>query len=632
MPLLLAGVAALAALLLYWPTLDLPLLYDDLLHIRITGGLDFGSVWLPTEAFGFYRPLTFLPLLIIERLFAGYPAGLLHGLNVCQHALNAALLVLLVWRMRRSVWWAISAGLLFAFFPFSYQAVTVYGHNVHPTTTGILLLGLHTYLSAHTGRKFWWLPTALLFGLGLLSHESAILFGPFAFLVQWTHDEKCPIQRHRPVTAYLRAPWFLFSLGGLLYLIGYQFLPLSRAPQADTGGGVWSAKGLYIFQTLAYPLMWVARYLPPAAGNWIIIGGIAIVAGLSAWSARVASRRPGLVLGLGWWGLASLLIALPLSATYLLHGPRLLYLGSVGLALLWPLLLVPFKRFSSLVPALLLVLILVQNGLFVRQKLQEYATLTGPVDMVQEMLAESPAGEGVLLVNLPQWLAPARNTYPAGVEIVSMLGDYLFVEELLAYNLGVDRPVKAIRLPENLADPDDYRFGIHEQAEPAELQSDWAPAGQHVFLVQYAPNGPQTTYTGQLRPGAPTATPLASFESYTLLAANAEQCANSTQVSLTWTGNDRHITPTTSVFVQLLAADGTLLAQADGPPLGLRPDLFPLSGRIITEQRTLPAAGTTVLVGVYDFVTGERETGREASGAPLSDNAQSVPITPGTDC
>ena len=69
-------VAGLLAVILYWSTLGLPLIYDDLLHIRITGGLDLLSVWLPTQAFGFYRPLTFLPLLIIESLLGGFPPGL----------------------------------------------------------------------------------------------------------------------------------------------------------------------------------------------------------------------------------------------------------------------------------------------------------------------------------------------------------------------------------------------------------------------------------------------------------------------------------------------------------------------------------------------------------------------------
>ena len=84
---------------LYWRTLQLPLIYDTLLHIRIAGGLNLGSVWLPTEAFGFYRPMTFFPMLVIKQLFHRYPAWLLHGNNVLQHVVNAGLLAWLSWRL-----------------------------------------------------------------------------------------------------------------------------------------------------------------------------------------------------------------------------------------------------------------------------------------------------------------------------------------------------------------------------------------------------------------------------------------------------------------------------------------------------------------------------------------------------
>ncbi len=186
--------AVILSLWLYWPTLSFPLIYDTLLHIRIAGNLNFGNVWIPTAAFGFYRPLTFFPMLIVESLFGYYPTGLMHGLNVAQHGLNVALLVWLSWRLWHNGRFAVTTGLIFALFPFSYQAIAVYGHNVHPTTAGLLLAGLHTYLTAIRGngkrpfsskRPFIWIITLLFFLLSLLSHESAILFGGFAALLHW---------------------------------------------------------------------------------------------------------------------------------------------------------------------------------------------------------------------------------------------------------------------------------------------------------------------------------------------------------------------------------------------------------------------------------------------------------------
>ena len=203
-----AGVVllpAVLALVLYEPVLRLPLIYDTLLHIRITGELDWRTVWLPTPSFGFYRPLTFVPLLLIKDLLGGYPVWLLQGMNWLQHGVNVALLGWLVSRLWPDrPWRTLFTGLLFALFPFSYQAVAVYGHNVHPATTGLLLVGLHLYLREvrRNSRELApspprplapspllrWLPTTLVFGLALLSHESALLFGVLAALVEGAVD------------------------------------------------------------------------------------------------------------------------------------------------------------------------------------------------------------------------------------------------------------------------------------------------------------------------------------------------------------------------------------------------------------------------------------------------------------
>lgn len=89
---------------------------------------------------------------------------------------------------------------------------------------------------------------------------------------------------------------------------------------------------------------------------------------------------------------------------------------------------------------------------------------------------------------------------------------------------------------------------------------------------------------------------------------------------------------TLSLFVQVLGGDGQLVAQADGPPLGLRPDLLPLPpGWEMVDVRRLAPAGVpplTLAVGVYDFATGERLPGRDALGQPLAENALLVPVVP----
>jgi len=153
----------------------------------------------------------------------------------------------------------------------------------------------------------------------------------------------------------------------------------------------------------------------------------------------------------------------PLPASYLLHGPRLLYLGAVGLAWIWAALLLPPGRRSRVegtFGVIALVLTLVLGGFMVRNRLSAYAHLGDPVHVASEVLAGRPPEEGLLLVNLPQWVAPRQGVYPLGVELAAVLGDYLFVEELVALNLDQDRPVKAWVAPDLLVERN-YTYALH---------------------------------------------------------------------------------------------------------------------------------------------------------------------------
>jgi len=637
---LLIAVLGFSAAILYWPTIHLPLLYDDLLHIRITKGLNWSSVWLPTDAFGFYRPLTFVPLLAIDQLLGRYPAELLHGINVFQHVANVILISTLSWRLWHKFHWVAATGLLLAFYPFSYQAIAVYGHNVHPATAGILILGLHTYLSAlrSTRRQaLWWLATAIFFLLGLMSHESAILFGAFAALIDWNEAGHLPSLKPenlgQSVRKALNRPWFIFLIFGFLYFIVYQFLPLSRAPQASFAGGDLWFKALYVIQAAAYPIARLAGFFSEGidAAVGIVLVGLSVLLGLTWWSAKKQTNRLPLLTGWAWWGLSALVVALPLETSYLLHGPRLLYLGSVGLAILWPVLLDPVFLWPKAGPwiwAALLAFILVTSGLFVRDRLAAYVQLTSPVEVVRSTMDGKAEEEGILLINLPDWLAPQQNTYPIGVEFVAMLGNYLFAEELMTQNLGVDRPVQSLEVPDLLTEQA-YSYDIHEQGTKPLVDGDWSPGGSHVFIVSYDESGPQTRYAGQLTNQEGQADPIATFGPYDLLAGDASYCEASVKLITIWYAAVVP-EPTTSIFAQLLDGDGRLIAQADGPPLGLRPDLIDLpQGWVIVDQRTLLADDVTpesVLLGAYDYVSGGRYPAIDDDGQALPDHALRIEI------
>ena len=630
--------AVFISLWLYWPTMQLPLIYDTLLHIRITGTLDWVSVWLPVKEFGFYRPLTFFPMLVIKELFGYYPSRLLHGLNVFQHAANAGLLVWLSRRLGQNGRFALAAGLLFALFPFSYQAIAVYGHNVHPTTVGLILLGLHSYLTAFqakTKRPFWWTLTGIWFVFSLLSHESAVLFGGFAALAQWNLEKKLP--RITPAALQPRkSPWLVFLALGVVYLVGYQFLPITRSPDAgNLTLNSLNLRVLYLLQAVVYPLAWLAKKLPIDNAPLIVWGGTAVIALCAFICLRHSNKRLPLLLGAGWWMAAYTLIGIPLSTSYLLHGPRLLYVGSVGVALFWATLLeslIPESPANSLVKQLAwlggLLFILTSSGFFIRDRLQAYRQLTSPVNTIKNTMANFPQDATILALNLPEFLDPPQTSYPVGIEFVSMLGGYLFVEELMDANLKPAHPSAALVVPEQLTQTA-YNFAVHDQQSWDDV--DFSLPQQHVFLTTYAEDGLHTVHTGWLARETAVSPPIADFTQYKLLAATAGTCADQTEIRLTWTPTNETLLPTTTIFVQVFDASGALIGQEDGPPLSIRADLLPADPYLtITDLRQLNTNGqtpTTAIIGVYNYLNGARFAAADSREMPLPDNAWRIQIT-----
>jgi hypothetical protein len=356
---------------------------------------------------------------------------------------------------------------------------------------------------------------------------------------------------------------------------------------------------------------------------------------LTGWAAIRKENRPSLLLGWTWWALASLLIGLNLPTYYIEHGARLVYLGGVGIILVWVILLdrlFSLPRIGWVLWSAVLIFIFFSSAGFVRGRLAAFTTIAEPLVVIEQVMADKPQDEGILLVNLPAWMSPTRNTYATGVEYVTLMGGHLFAEELMEENLVRQHPVLAVAIPERLSDPG-YPYGIHDQANLEVVPADWAAAGSHIFITAYTESGLVTTYTGRLSPAEQTAAPLASFNSYILTEASAVSCNNTITIQLTWQPDPTNppTSPNLSIFVQALDESGQLTAQADGPPLGLRPDRLslPLDWQI-TDRRTLPLTQSPpqqLLIGVYDSMTGERYTAVDNQNQPLPDNALSLPIT-----
>ena len=621
-----ALVGTIVAVVLYWPALSLPLMFDDLLHIRLADAVDFRTVWLPSMRFGFYRPFVFLPFLVMDAIFGRFPTTLLHALNLIQHALNCFLLAWLVWRLWQSSARALAAGIFLATYPFAYQAVAMYGNNIYPTSAGLLLALLHLFLTViRGGNRRWLVATSVLFAIGLLSHETVVLFGPLGFLL-------AIVERRQSLAESLRNRLALgFTAVGALYIFVYQFLPIGGGPSGDLGTTALLPKLLYLLQTMAYPVAWFAS-LTTAVSESAVWIGFGLIGTLSLWAVQ-RGRWRGVLFGWGWWLLACAVIGVNLPTYYILHGARLVYLSGVGAALIWAIVLGELweqGRFGRIFTIATLLFVTFIGWQFVRDRLYAFHDIAAPVHAVEQVAADIPAEEGILLVNLPAWTAPIPETFPIGVEYVTLMGFHLFAEELIVHNVGGNRPVLAVDAPDLLSNPP-YAYGIHDQAQVDLIAADWNPSGSHVFITRYLESGIETSYAGAFLPHN-GADPAATLGGYALGSATAHDCDGSIAVELAWDVVDSaEISPAASLFVQLLNADGVLIAQSDGAPLGLNPASYqlPADWQIIDRRTLTPenGVGATLLIGSYDFTTGERFLATDAQDQPLPDNAFSLSVT-----
>lgn len=613
------------AVFLFGRTLSFPLMYDTLLHTQLADGQTVWSVFLPNEQFGFYRPLVFLPIVLVQNMFDQYPAGLFHGLNVVTHALNVVLLACLVWRLTQDQWESLAAGLLFASFPFAYQALAIYGNNPYLTSTFFILLGLNAAMLTHhppttthqqPTTDNYLLITAFL--LGVLVHETAVLLLPLVLFVWWMQTPSL-----ENIWPTLKRFWPLIAVGAI-YLAIYPFLPRGGGPQLDFGGNALGPKILLFLQTAAWPL--VLSLFQMMSGRFAILLGFGLLAVWAAWQ----YRSKLLWLGGIWFLLASVLIGVTLPTYYIQDGARLLYPGGAGVALIWTALCFSFLKDGAgqkTTAALLVIGLVGMGSWFNWRMISLYEMGSRPIAAIGEALNQERGNDDLVLVNLPQWTAWPKSVFPAGTEFAPVMGSHLFALELVRANYGVTPEITVLDVPEALAEAP-YNYGVYRlgavgKFEPRQDQS------VQIVSTAYEASGPVGRWAGSI--GAQTAELAWSADS--LRFGNQTACAlpNGSILFESEIWAEQPLGDTKSLFVQALSAEGLLVAQNDGPPLSISPQRLKVpSGLQLLDRRVLVPEGeaAVVLSGVYDFMSGEREQALLADGESLADNGFRTAVQP----
>ncbi len=375
----------------YWSILDTPFLYDDYKHITEASN---STLQTALSAFGpekhkpglAFRPFGFF-IYWLNFLWAGVHPRNWHFSSVVLHAASCLLLFAFCRHLRMTWIGSLSAALLFALNASSAEAVSWIDARFDPMTTGLVLGSLLCFCRfVESGRRVWILLALAIGTCAMFSKESAFclpllaaclwFFWP-SFRAEDTRDTRdgrderderrrlwtgCCWFAGLAVMLFAYRWWALGGIGGYRSSPGQtditQFHPLHTL----------NALVLRDWAILFFPLNWSA---PPGLLLRIFLISIPIALAACAWWARIPRRA---FLGCIAFTLAA---ALPVQHLLLidtdLSGTRIVYLLSVGWAILWGHLFsaIPRTRWRALAIAWMVAL----QALMLHHNLAEWTTV-----------------------------------------------------------------------------------------------------------------------------------------------------------------------------------------------------------------------------------------------------------------
>jgi len=633
-------IVALAAAWLYHRALTFAFFNDDPTgHFAWMEGRTIRQFFTSSAEYGYYRPVVFTILRIMERLFgnAHFPHSPVadHALLVMLHVVNGVMVWLLAYRLsRRSFAFAWIAGLVFVAMPFSFEAVAYVASLTHPLHVFWVLLAL---LLFDHGRELAVRNSLVLSGLvmilALLTHENGLFIFPAMIGLDFVRRPSIDWQ------ARARSLW-PFTLPPLLFLLLWLAIPKNSQQGLNQLGDI-GRNLLPFLQSLVFPVLPLLNL--DAGDTWVLVLITVIIVaalGLIAWRLG-ALRLWGFALG--WVFVAALPAALFLSPAYVYGSPRLSYLPAVGVAFLWAIpglmsqknaavnftdfpsgssadksarskfIHVSRARFFAIALVGIYSAALVHPAQpFIHCQLDFYDETSRIARQMAAAATTVPDDQAIVFVNLPFFFSSTAsrpegcpNPYPWTPTGGILLPPYAQARDFIRFNGGPDRLVSGVTF--SAYAPGWRTFG--QEISPEGLRS--AVAGGSVYVFDLLA-GDFADLSDSWQPDREGDPPRGSFgEALALADARLEATQDRLAIDLTW----RVVAPISlplSAFIHVYDSRGVLVAQADGPPgIGLVPQTLWQAGDGLRDYRqielsNLPAGRYTVAAGVYSQEDGSR--------------------------
>jgi hypothetical protein len=180
--LLLAG----AVFVIYWQAVFAYYLDDDFQWLVTRWAFQPSHLFDISSQSHFFRPVIELYFWIGSPLFGGSPVAF-HLVSILLHIANGGLLYLLARTLGLSGGWSYVAALLFLVQP-GYVAAVAWVGAIAETIGAFCgissILALIRY--RHAGGRRWLVAAVVAYAVGLLTHESSVVFLPLLLLADWT--------------------------------------------------------------------------------------------------------------------------------------------------------------------------------------------------------------------------------------------------------------------------------------------------------------------------------------------------------------------------------------------------------------------------------------------------------------
>jgi len=632
------GTAITITIVIYGRSLTLPFYSDDLVQIPWLRSLRFADLWSQASPYGYYRPLAFsLWLLLRDAGLQWTPVGL-RLLNLGFHTIAASLVGGLAWEMQTGnggdatsppaplrtgeagktyaktqetkFAGAVGATGFFAAYPFAYQAVPWVSAIFYPLSITLMVLAVFAYLRARKMHSIAWMVVSIVAAMSApFAHENGALTGMLVLLAEGVVWWRARGREDHPRFS----PWPLahLAIGGIFLNLWFALRPGGITTLDFSLAGLLQNASI-LTTGVSFPMVWLAEVGKiSGTGQVAVIWGLAVgCIGLLAWLTR---DQPEIGLfNVGWMLILSGPVLITMRPDWLIDAPRFLVPAGVGAAVWWGIgqANVPRRWNASPVLAAPLLIAAMLPGLVFAWGGVSWHLHGGAAIWDAIHTAEANPNESLLLVNLPDRLAPQDSIFPFFEDGAILLPPQVPPESIISAHTGTARHDQAVTVGIILAPVDFLHTAYGPLVEPAALREEIA-SGKRVLIADTSADSnirlrevgqAITAYQAPSQAVAHFGDTLILWEAYTA------QTGDLLTLTLIWEISSPQGTPT--IFVHAIDVSGAVIAQADGDPLG---GLFPLYGGddriVVRDVRTirLPAGASSVVrVGVWDPATGDR--------------------------